>query len=107
MAEKDKNRLGKRVSDLDHRVADVAREQRRISELLKIKDNLISETSNWIGQSIRVHLRNGEDLVGRFKWADKYQLAVVPQGRQDDDPVIINKGAIGYLERAEGRKDGE
>lgn len=107
MAEKTKDRLGKRVADLDTRVAEVAREQRRLSELLRVKDNSISETAGWIGRTILVHLRDGEDLVGKFKWSDKYQIAIVPPDREDDDPKIINKGAIGYLELAEGRKDGE
>lgn len=109
MAGKSNDRLGKRIADLDERVADVAREQRRLSELLKVQDNWHSETKEWLGRVVRVYLQDGETvLVGRLKWSDKYHIAVVPQGRGVNDPQVVNKGAISFLQLDRGGgKDGE
>lgn len=99
MTEKSQTRLGKRIADLDERVANVAREQRRINQLLKVQDNIVSETKEWIEKSINVRLQGG-NIVGSFKWMDKYQIAVIPHDRCTDDPVIIPKSAIQFIERA-------
>lgn len=98
-------RLGKRVADLDQRVADLAMLSRKLDHQLRIKDNWHSETKDWLGKSVKVSLRSGMFVVGTFKWSDKYQIAVVPGGRSNDDPRIINKGAIEIIEL--GERDGE
>lgn len=98
MADQEK-RFGWKLADLDTRVAEVAREQRRVNQLLGVDDNWHSEVKSWIGHSVVVHLQDGNALTGTLKWVDKFQLAVIPPGRTKDDPQIINKGAISFTER--------
>jgi len=98
-------RLGKRVADLDQRVADLAMLSRKLDHQLRIKDNWHSETKDWLGKSVKVTLRSGVFVVGILKWSDKYQIAVVPLGRSNNDPRIINKGAIDIIELE--KRDGE
>lgn len=97
--------LGRRVADLDHRVADLAMRQRRVDHLLRVKNNWHSETAAWLGEIVAVQLKNGEELLGRLKWNDQYQIAIVPKGRKNDDPQIINKGSMAYIELAERQHD--
>ena len=93
-------KLGKRVAELDHRVAMIQKEQRRLNEILKVGNGWGSEVSNWFGCVVELTLRSKETIIGTFKWSDKYQVAVVPEGRRLDDPVIVNKGAIDTIELA-------
>lgn len=96
-SEKKQSSLGRRVADLETRASDIARDQRRLNDLLRIKDNWHSETKDWVGKKIRVHLRSEERIDGYLKWVDKFNLAMVPTHHTDDDPLIVNKGAINML----------
>lgn len=91
-----KNNVYDRIEELDSAVKDVQLEQRRVAELLNISDNWRTETAKWIGKTICVYLRNDSCILGRLKWIDKYNVAVVKEGARG--PSVINKGAINYIE---------
>lgn len=99
-------RLSKRVADLDQRVADLAILNKKIDHQLRIKDNWHSETKDWIGECVSVYLRSDVVVIGVLKWSDKYQIAVVPPGRLESNPKIINKGAIDIIELGD-KEDGK
>lgn len=91
-------RLSRRVADIEMRMAQIQKDQRRINELLKLQQNWGSEIANWFGRPVSISLRNGELVIGKFKWSDKYQLAVVPKDRKDNNPIIVNKASINTIE---------
>lgn len=106
MAGNSNERLSKRLADLDQRVADVTKEQRRLSELLKIKNHWHSEIKDWIGREVRVSLQNDQTLIGKLKWTDNYNVAITT--RRGNSTRIINKGAIAFLQLERRKeKDGE
>lgn len=86
-----------RVTGLEMRIGELARELKRLTTLLDVKNNWHSETHDWVGREVQLKLKHQDQYFqGTLKWIDKYNLALILEMAQTRT-YVFNKSAIAFL----------
>jgi hypothetical protein len=81
-----------RINRLERDLANTKKEIRAIKDFLNVKNNSISELTEWLGQDVFIVSNSGRHHEGTLKWVGKYSIGYSRYGTES--VTILQKGCI-------------